>query len=396
VGQVRYNGIFWSEVEPQPGQRDWSKLAGVEAELAAISAAGAAPMVIVRGTPPWARQVASSACGPIAPDALANFASFMGELAARYSKPPYNVHSWELGNEPDADVRLVSGDSPFGCWGDARQPYHGGAAFAAMLKAAYPAIKAADPQAQVIFGGLLLDCDPAQAPARPCSSGTFLDGALRAGAGDSFDILAYHSYPYWRAERRDWDSFNTPWEARGGTLLGKLRFLREVMAGHGVSKPVIMSEGGLLCYRSSPACGPGGFFQDQAGYVARLYARAMAGGLAGAFWYTLDGPGWQESGLLDAAQQPRPAFQAYKLLSGLLRGARFVGPLGAGALEGYEFARDSARYRIYWTNDGSSVDLGAISGARAVYTVGGSALPPGNAISAGFEPIIVEVAAPGP
>jgi hypothetical protein len=36
----------------------------------------------------------------------------------------------------------------------------GGEYYGNMLKIVYPAIKSADPQAQVLVGGLLLDCDP--------------------------------------------------------------------------------------------------------------------------------------------------------------------------------------------------------------------------------------------
>ncbi len=53
----------------------------------------------------------------------------------------------------------------FGCWGDPNdKTYYGGEYYAEMLKRAYPAVKAANPQAIVLNGGLLLDCDPRYPP----------------------------------------------------------------------------------------------------------------------------------------------------------------------------------------------------------------------------------------
>ncbi|NTW03775.1 MAG: hypothetical protein HGA19_21295, partial [Oscillochloris sp.] len=287
ASQVRYNGILWADVEPNRGERQWASLAGIERELSTISAAGAAPMVIVRSTPTWAREVSSSECGPIKADALPDFAKFMGDLAARYSQPPYNVHYWELGNEPDIDPGLVGSNAPFGCWGNAQQADYGGAGYAAMLKAVYPAIKAADPQAKVIFGGMLLYCDPGYAGIQPCPSGSFFEGVLRAGGGDYFDILAYHAYPYWRSDRIDWDTQYSTWAHRGGLLIGKLQFLREVMSRYGIEKPVMMNEGSLLCYHNDPACAPGGFYTDQANYLVRLYTRAAANHIMSVTWFKI-------------------------------------------------------------------------------------------------------------
>ncbi|NNJ11432.1 hypothetical protein EKD04_013930 [Chloroflexales bacterium ZM16-3] len=392
IGQVRYNGIRWSDVEQQPGQRLWENLAGVESELTAISAAGAAPMVIVRSTPVWARQVPKSACGPIKADALPSFATFMGELAARYSQPPYNVHQWELGNEPDVDPGLVGGDGPFGCWGDVRRADYGGAGYAAMLKAVYPAIKAADPQAQVIIGGLLMDCDPTQDTSPPCLPGRFFEGVLAADGGHYFDVVAYHSYPYWQTQRIDWDSQYPKWAHRGGVMLGKLQFLREVMQRYGISKPVMMNEGGLLCYRNHPSCGPGGFYTDQANYLVRLYARTAANGLTGSIWYTLNGPGWQEGALLDASQQPRPAFQAYKFMSSTLKGASYVSGGVDGVVEQHSFRKGDRSYTIYWTNDNSSATLPLPSGAQVIYTFLGDAASPDSlgTVTFSFDPVVVE------
>jgi hypothetical protein len=388
---VRYNGINWAEVEPRRGERRWELLRSVEDELAAISATGATPMLIIRGAPQWALDGTTKPCGPIRAAALPAFASFVSELVTRYSQPPYNVKYWEIGNEPDAPVDVLGGSDPFGCWGDTRQPDYNGDAYAAALKAVYPAIKAVDPTAQVVFGGLLLDCDPGLAgQARPCGMGKFLDGVLAAGGGPFFDILAYHAYIYWGPVTEDWDQNYPTWRHRGGVMLGKLAFLQETLAQYGLRKPVIMNEGGMLCYRSDPSCGPRGFYEAQANHAVRMYARAWGADLEGAVWYTFDGPGWQDGGMLDAGQQPRPAYRATLFLSRLLSGASYVEPLRDAGLEGYRFQRGDTRVLVAWTNDGSTRELPLPTGSSTVYSHLGDVRPLGTTLSVGFEPVILE------
>ena len=390
-GWVRYNGIFWDEVEPRRGERRWEALAGVEAELAAIRAAGAEPMLVIRGAPGWAQEAAGKVCGPIRAEALPDFAAFMGELVARYSQPPYNEKYWELGNEPDAPFDLLAGFEPFGCWGDSRQPDYNGDAYAAMLKAVYPVIKAADPEAQVILGGLLLECDPELAgQARPCGMGRFFEGVLAAGGGAFFDMLAYHSYTYWGPVTTDWDVGFPPWAHRGGALRGKADFLKRVMRRYGINKPLIMNEGGLLCYRSDPACGLGGFYEAQANYLVRLFVRSLAEDLVASIWFTLNGPGFQDSGLLDGQQQPRPAYSAARFMSGLLAEAQYEGGSVEGSLERHRFRSGGRSFEAFWTNDGSSYSLPAPEGARTIYSATGEQLPLAAVLTVGFEPIIVE------
>jgi hypothetical protein len=216
---------------------------------------------------------------------------------------------------------------------------------------------------------------------------------LQAGGGSFFDTVAYHSYTYWLPKHADWDAQNPGWGHRGGPLLGKLQFLREVMARYGVDKPVQMNEGGLLCYHSDPICGPSGFYEAQANYLVRLYARSSASNLAGTLWYTLNGPGWQEGGMLDAAQQPRPAYSALAFLARTLGGASYISGGVEGGVEHHSFRRGDRSYTIYWTNDGSSATLPLPAGATAIYTPVGVASPPAASLSVGFEPVIVESAA---
>lgn len=392
---VRYNGVRWSEVESPEGVRYWDELSGVDQDLQAITAQGGQALVVVRGTPAWARTATAAECGAIKPEALDAFANFMGALVARYSVAPFNVRYWELWNEPDVDPALVAPDAVYGCWGDSNDPYYGGGYYAEMLKKVYPAIKRADPNAQVVVGGLLLDCDPENPPAgKDCTPGKFLEGILRNGGGDSFDIVGYHAYTYWNAGRMDWDRIQASWRHRGGVTAGKLDFLRATLGRYNLQKPILQDEAALLCRRSDPACFTGTYLNDQANYVVRLYTRSLTSAVTGVIWYTLNGPGWQDGGLLDSTQAPRPAYKAMRFLNSILRDATYVAPLGSGTTEGYAFRNGDTSYRIYWTNDTTTATLPLPPNTRAIYDPQGQPLSLGANLSIGFEPIIVESNAP--
>ena len=388
---VRQSGFLWSEIEPTPGAREWSRVAGLEADLQALAAQGLTAIAVVQSTPAWAQQIPGHSCGAIKPEALDAFAGFMRDLVARYSAPPYNIRYWEIWNEEDVDPSMVGPTSGFGCWGNATDPYYGGGAYAEMLKRVYPAIKQANPSAQVLLGGMLLDCD-ADHPlkGRDCAESRFLEGILRNGGGAAFDIVSYHGYAFWSGKNEDWD-MNPAWQARGGAVRGKLQLIRETLARYQADKPVLLSEAGLLCYQSNPQCGPR-FFSAQASYLTRMYARAWANGLLGAIWYTLEGPGWEQGGLLDENQQPRPAYQALSFMAGLLQGASYDGPRSSGTIEGYAFRKGATRYELYWTNDDTPARMAWPAGTVGAYDLYGQPLPvAGPDLEVNFNPIFIEI-----
>ena len=392
VAWVRYGAIEWNEVEPSPGARSWNRIAQAERDIAAIASRGLIPMVIVRGAPAWAQKVAGADCGPVKQDALDELATFMRDVVTRYSRAPYNVKHWELWNEPDIAPGLVEDDSGFGCWGDNSDAFYGGGYYGEMLKRVYPVMKQADPAATIIVGGLLLDCDPGAPPAgTDCKPAKFYEGMLRAGAGNSFDILAYHAYMYWGPGTQDWDREQPRWKHRGGALEGKRAFLQSVGSRYGVDKPILMNEGGLLCYPGT-TCAPEPFRAAQANYLVRMYTRAWANNLFGAVWYTLNGPGWREGGLLDRSGSPRPAYNTLKFMTAILKDATYSGRLSNDALEGYGFRRGDTTIQVYWMNNGETRSVGLPAGTRAVYnTAGTNIMPSGGSVRVTFEPIFIEI-----
>jgi hypothetical protein len=388
---LRHNGLLWAEVEPAPGERRWRAVSDLEAGLQAAYEAGLKTILIVRQTPGWAQKIQGRSCGAIAPEALDDFAAFMTDAVLRYKDPPYGVKYWELWNEPDVDPFLVKPDSVFGCWGDRDDEFYGGATYAQMLQVVYPAIKAADPQAKVLIGGLLLDAPPAL-DTNPNPPGKFLAGILRAGGGDFFDIVSFHGYTWYDGQFGDWDMLNPKWSARGGIVAGKVSFLREVLNAHGVKKPLMLTEAGLLCIDCADPP-PTGFLQAQAAYVPRLYTGSMALDLEATIWYTLDGPGWRQAALLDGQQKPRPAYEAFRAMTLMLQDARYLHPIKEfEGLTGHAFETANGEIWVLWSLDGTPIEIPAPSGLQQAYDLMGTPISTDSGrLTVGFEPIYLSL-----
>lgn len=345
---IRYNAVSWSDIEPEEGKYNWDQMSRLEDAVKRANQAGIKMILIVRSTPGWAQKIAGSACGPIASDKLQSFGDFMSALVKRYSADALKVNYWELWNEPDVDSSLVGGDSVFGCWGDKQDAYYGGGYYAEMLKVATPAIHAANPDAKVFLGGLLLDCDPTD-PGTPgrCKQGyeiapKFFEGILQAGGGKFIDYVSFHGYPGFNPKAASpvpAELNMVSWQARGGVVMGKANYLREVMAKYNVNLPLFLTETSLLCDERNPACNPPGqdFYQKQAEYGAWLLVRNYAEGI-GTIWYTYDGPGWRASGILDQDQNPKPVYSSLQFISNLLQGSKLTKKIESESGVTFEFS----------------------------------------------------------
>lgn len=390
---LRKNGLKWANVEPIPGARRWEAVTDLEIELEAAHNAGLQTILILRRTPKWAQMVPGHFCGPVAADALDELAQFMADAVARYKDPPYAVKYWEIWNEPDVDPALVKSDSVFGCWGDRKDEYYGGRYYAEMLQAIYPAMKAVDPEAQVLIGGLLLDRDPAE-DEHDNPPGRFLEGILEGGGGDFFDIVGFHAYTHYYSELGDWEKWPSGWAARGGSVEGKVALMRETLNNYGYDKPLMLTEAGLVC-SECPSPPPGAFLEAQAAYVPRLYVRNMALGLEATIWYTLDGPGWRQAGLLNEEQQPRPAYRALEAMTSLLEGATFVRALSDfSGLTGYvlEEVEGGSEIWVLWSPDGAPVPIPIPPGLREAHDLYGAPLEPeDDTLEIGFSPVYLVV-----
>jgi len=187
---------------------------------------------------------------------------------------------------------------------------------------AYLAIKKADPQATVLFGGLMYWVDPA-------FFGNVLDlmKADPSAPANSyyFDALALHFYvsPY--------HLYNFP------------QWARDEMSRRGFTKPIWINETNIpVCDDTSVdpqlSCPTRwrGTMQDQANFVVQAYALGAAAGVERIFIFQLydDNPGPQDwYGLIRNDATPRPAYAAYQAAARYLSNPRLVVRRQVGAAD---------------------------------------------------------------
>ncbi|HEX4491510.1 MAG TPA: cellulase family glycosylhydrolase [Acidimicrobiia bacterium] len=162
-------GIRWDIVEKRgPDQDDWT----VPDRIVSDAAKHDVRIIFdLTGTPKWAR--ASGAGSVEFPPDLHTYATFAGKLAQRYRG---KVAAYELGNEPN-HVKSFAHPDP--------------ARYEQVLQLTYPAIKAADPKALVLTGGL-----GGETGKGVLGGDEFLAALYRAGAKPYFDGVSYHPYTY--------------------------------------------------------------------------------------------------------------------------------------------------------------------------------------------------------
>ncbi|MGQ9598985.1 MAG: cellulase family glycosylhydrolase [Anaerolineae bacterium] len=339
--------LKWSSIEPTnttPDHYWWSS--SYEAGLAQLAARNVRIILTLSENPSWA---ATYRNGPIDKASLSELAEFVVAAVKRYSGPPYYVKYWEFYNEPDNGVEHLAetGSSWFGT-----QPQ----AYVDLLKAVYQPIKEADPEAQVVLGGLAYDWfTEAGGPFVE----DFLDEVLTKGGGNWFDVMNFHYYP----------TFRPNWEAYGIDIIGKANYLRNKLAGYGWQKPLICTEAGFW---SDSVHDPPGNHELQSRYVPQLFVRSQAADLGLTIWFMLiDLDGWKV-GLFTPDMQPKPAHYAYSTLARQLSSARYVRTLslaeiGSAEVEAYEYASlNGSRIVVAWRKSDGPNHRMMLAGSQAV------------------------------
>lgn len=167
--------IPWAGIETFPGVYSWTAMDRVvnSAALRGIKVLG-----VLNSTPLWA---AAPNTLPLAgmPKDNAQFAKFAKAVAARYKG---KVGSYEVWNEPNG-IQF---------W----QPSPNAAQYTALLKAAYTAIKSADPNAVVVAAAVGAVVDFGNLAVNPVR---FISEMYAAGAAGYFDALSFHPYLYSQA-----------------------------------------------------------------------------------------------------------------------------------------------------------------------------------------------------
>lgn len=330
--------LGWASVEPantSPQNYHWDSY---DSSILSATHAGLYPIVTIVSNPGWA---ATYANGPIDKVDISEFAEFAGALAERYDGDGWEdapgspvVDYWEFYNEPDAGNR-VAAEYGASYWG------HFGAEYAQMLCAVYPAIKAANPRAQVVLGGLAYDGFEDQGGGFVRE---FLDDVLAAGGGECFDVMNFHYYP----------PFEPNWAPYGSGLSGKANYLYDKLREYDFEdKPMISTEAGwhsedYSIYPSTP--------EIQARYVVKLFTQSLSSRLQAMIWWTWIDPGggYGPNGLLTEDLQPKPAYFAYQAAATRLGPATFeeIWTSGDPGVEGYRFSsRTREPLHVLWAND---------------------------------------------
>ncbi|MBI3978830.1 MAG: cellulase family glycosylhydrolase [Chloroflexi bacterium] len=379
----RWNRVSWARIEkprsgPQePAQYDFS---GLDSSMAAVGASGLTPIVIVGDNPDWTGGNgqpldAEVPVGVVGPE-VAALRDFMVALVSRYKDPPYNVKYWEMYNEPD-NVNVQNSGAQGGLWGGHGEKY------ARMLQVVYPAVKAADPNAKVVLGGLTMDDFTTEGGN---NDPNFLDDVLRtlsSGGGPGFDVMNFHYYPEyaWRWNQIGKDS------GHGPGIAGKAGRIRDRLAAFGFhSLPLICTEFGLSSASDRWAEPPADVYssqdprlrlptspEEQGRFVVRNLARGLSKGIAVMIWYPLDDSGppgippnvnyFAYHGLVDHQMSQKSAFGVYQLAAQQLAGAQFVRAgtgleLGTGDAEGYLFRMPDGHLQwVIWSATGLSIQV---------------------------------------
>lgn len=162
AGWVRLD-VAWASLQPDGPDR-WDLAWGVPRVDEAIATARAKGLRVLL-TFYWAPEWATGGGGKAAHPSPAAYARAIGWVAQRWGD---DVDAYEIWNEPNGKRFWKPTDAE---------------AYTRVLTAAYPAVKAADPSAEVVLGGLeYVDLD-------------WLQQLYDAGAAGSYDVLAVHPYP---------------------------------------------------------------------------------------------------------------------------------------------------------------------------------------------------------
>jgi hypothetical protein len=278
----------WSELEPLgPNQIDPGTLAITDRLMSDAAAAGVGVIALVESTPCWASSAPASllqACSPgesnrgasWPPREPAAYATFVAYLAQRYGTDLAAIEIW---NEPDqANEAYFAGPE---------KPQR----YAAILRAAYPAIKQVNARVPVLAGSLV------------GSNGVFLRALYAAGIKGFYDGLSVHFY---------------------NLVLGSLRAIHETQLANGDNKPLWLSEfGWSSCWprhkiQQEQACVTAA---DQGANLADTFrSLARTPWIAAEVVYKLQGNSSEDFGLLAENGARKPAFAALSSV--------FVSPFG--------------------------------------------------------------------
>lgn len=290
--------VRWAEIEPQPGQYNWAAL---DAAINAVSPHDMQLMLSISGAPAWSRPagVDLSMDGP--PQDPNTFTTFLYALANRYAG---RVHAYEIWPAPNS---LAAWETPGGPLA---------ASYLDLLRPAAQVIRAADPNAIIISGGLL--------PAIPNATvavddQAFLSDLYAGGLTQYVDAIGLHLTPYANAPSDSISRVSNPASAcitSASCFFSYYETLQAVKTQAGdASRPIWITR---LDWAVAVADQPGITSAQQAEYLATAVIQVQSAPyVAGVIishlnlnWSPNASPALQATSLTHADQTVRPAFIA--------------------------------------------------------------------------------------
>ena len=246
----------WRAIETAYDEYDWAQ---ADLLLDTAAAHGIAVVAGVTSTPVWASDYGGLVANG-APSTSSAYAEFVGALAERYGTTAgggeAKIAAYEIWNEPNG----------FTGW----YPEPDAELYTELLKAAYTAIKAVDPDATVVAGALGTGITIGSLTVNPVD---FLTQMYAAGAAGYFDALSFHPYNY--------TSMFSEGTAFANSAIKQLTELRQIMDANGDSDLLVwVTEYGQPSSQVSEA--------NQAAYIADfLTTWSELTGVGPAFLYSL-------------------------------------------------------------------------------------------------------------
>jgi len=276
--------LTWQDLQPARGAWAENWFQYYEGQFRALPA-GTKVILDVVGTPRWETGSGNEHTPPVNDG---EYAAFVAAVAKHFGG---SVAAYEIWNEEDASRWWSTGPDP--------------AAYAHLLQAVYPAVKAAEPHATVVLGGLT------------GNDFQFLEGVYQAGGKGSFDAVGVHTdtacnvlspYEYLRSPdgRLVADSFLA------------YREVHAVMLANGDEKPIWMTE---LSWRTTSNLCPEGAWagqkpegvseEQQATYLYQAYhCLAQDPYVQVALWFPIQDEGGLLNGLIRSNGSHKPSFAA--------------------------------------------------------------------------------------
>jgi polysaccharide biosynthesis protein PslG len=302
--RVIRNDLDWAAIERTPGVYDF--VSGEHDALVAAAEAVGLRVLFILG-------YGNPLHGP--PQAVVDeagrraFAAFAAAAAARYGG---RGHRWEVWNEPN---HVFFWNGP----GVRPDPVQ----YAALVRAAVAAIRAADPHDEILIGAVFTGLPAAIAALGGVPGVQFLAAVFGTGVLDVVDGVTFHPY---RAEAPE-------------SVAAEVAAIRTLMAGAGRTLPLWSGEWGYSTYDpTAPSTGlnylPAVSEARQASWIARMLLTDHHLGLAGSVIFKdrdamAPDPGDIEDhfGLLHGDLRPKPAYTAVATLARLVGGAEPRRPL---------------------------------------------------------------------